>query len=90
MPELRFQRSRDQFLTYRGINAVAESFNSLYKSELIHRKGPWRNVEHVEWATLNYVDWFNNRRIHESLDYVPPVEFEAHYYGTDESESLAV
>jgi putative transposase len=71
-------------------NAMAESFNSLYKSELIHRKGPWRNVEQVEWATLNYVDWFNNRRIHESLDYVPPVEFEDHYYGTDESESLAV
>ena len=71
-------------------NALAESFNSLYKSELIHRKGPWRNVEHVEWATLNYVDWFNNRRIHESLDYVPPVEFEAHYYGSNESESLAV
>jgi len=71
-------------------NALAESFNSLYKSELIHRKGPWRNVEHVEWATLNYVDWFNNRRIHESLGYVPPVEFEDHYYGPNESESLAV
>jgi putative transposase len=71
-------------------NALAESFNSLYKSELIYRKGPWRNVEHVEWATLTYVDWFNNRRIHESLDYVAPVEFEDHYYGTNESESLAV
>ena len=71
-------------------NALAESFNSLYKSELIHRKGPWRNVEHVEWATLNYVDWFNNRRIHESLGYVPPVEFEDHYHGSNESESLAV
>ena len=59
------------------------------KTELIHRKGPWRNVEHVEWATLNYVDWFNNRRIHESLDYVPPVEFEAHYYDSSESENLA-
>jgi putative transposase len=71
-------------------NALAESFNGLYKSELIHRKGPWRNVEHVEWATLNYVDWFNNRRIHESLDYVPPVEFETHYYRSNESEILAV
>jgi putative transposase len=71
-------------------NALAESFNGLYKNELIHRKGPWRNVEHVEWATLNYVDWFNNRRIHESLDYVSPVEFEAHYYDTNESESLPV
>lgn len=71
-------------------NAMAESFNSLYKSELIYRKGPWRHVEHVEWATLNYVDWFNNRRIHESLDYVPPVEFEAAYYDSSESESLPV
>jgi putative transposase len=71
-------------------NAMAESFNSLYKSELIYRKGPWRHVEHVEWATLNYVDWFNHRRIHESLDYVPPVEFESLYYDTNESESLPV
>ena len=71
-------------------NALAESFNGLYKTELIHRKGPWRNIEDVEWATLNYVDWFNNRRIHESLDYVPPVEFEAHYYDPNESERLAV
>jgi putative transposase len=71
-------------------NALAESFNGLYKTELIHRKGPWRNVEHVEWATLNYVEWFNNRRIHESLDYVPPVEFEAAYYDSSESENLAV
>jgi len=69
-------------------NALAESFNGLYKTELIHRKGPWRNVEHVEWATLNYVDWFNNRRIHESLDYVSPGEFERAYYDTSESESL--
>ena len=72
------------------LNALAESFNGLYKTELIHRKRPWRNVEHVERATLNYVDWFNNRRIHESLDYVPPVEFEAAYYDTSESESLLV
>ena len=71
-------------------NALAESFNGLYKTELIHRKGPWRNIEHVEWATLNYVDWFNNRRIHEALNYLPPVEFEAHYYDTSESENLAV
>ena len=71
-------------------NALAESFNGFYKTELIHRKGPWRNVEHVEWETLKYVDWFNHRRIHESLDYVPPVEFEAHYYDSSESQSLAV
>ena len=77
MPELLFQRLHDQFLTYRGINALAESVNGLYKTELIHRQGPWRNVEHVEWETLKYVDWFNNRRIHEALDWVSPAEFEA-------------
>jgi putative transposase len=70
-------------------NALAESFNGLYKNELIHRKGPWRNVEHVEWETLKYVDWFNNQRIHEALDYVPPAEFEALYYESSESEDLA-
>jgi putative transposase len=70
-------------------NAQAESFNGLYKNELIHRKGPWRGVEHVEWETLNYLDWFNNRRIHEALDYVPPVEFEANYHSISESENLA-
>lgn len=61
-------------------NALAESFNGLYKTELIHRRGPWRNVEHVEWATLTYVDWFNNRRIHNEIGKVPPAEFEQSYY----------
>jgi putative transposase len=46
---------------------MSESCKSLYKSALIHRKGPWRNVEHVDWATLNYVKWFKNRPLHESL-----------------------
>lgn len=63
---------------------MADSFNSLDKSELMHRKGPWRIIE---WALLNYVDWFNFRRTHESLDYAPPVESEAHRYDTSESES---
>jgi putative transposase len=71
-------------------NALAESFNGLYKTELIHRQDPWRNIENVEWTTLTYVDWFNNQRIHESLNYVPPVEPRAHYYHSNESESLAV
>jgi len=63
-------------LTYRGVNALAESFNGLYKTELIHRRGPWKNVDDVEWATLIYIDWFNNRRIHGSLDDLSPAEFE--------------
>ena len=53
-------------------NALAESFNGLYKAELIHRRGPWKGVEDVEWATLTYVDWFNNRRLHAEIGMVPP------------------
>ncbi len=61
-------------------NALAETVNGLYKTELIRRRGPWRNVEHVELATLAWVEWFNNRRLHSKLGHVPPVEFEQHYY----------
>jgi putative transposase len=61
-------------------NAMAESFNGLYKAELIHRRGPWKGVEDVEWATLTYVDWFNNRRLHTEIGMVPPAEFEQSYY----------
>jgi putative transposase len=61
-------------------NAAAESFNSLYKSELIYKKGPWTGLEDVEHATLDYVDWFNNTRIHRSIGDVPPTEFEESYY----------
>ncbi len=61
-------------------NALAESFNGLYKTELIHRRGPWKNVDHVEWATLTYVDWFNNRRIHNEIGKIPPAEFEENYH----------
>jgi len=62
------------------MTALAESFNGLYKNELIHRQGPWRNVEHVEWATLTYVDWSDNRRLHGEIGMDAPVEFEAAYY----------
>ena len=61
-------------------NALAETLNGLYKTEVIRRRGPWRNVDDVEYATLVWVDWFNNRRLLESLGYVPPAEFEAAYY----------
>jgi len=90
VPGLRLQRPLDRIFTYRGINALAESFNGQFKAQLIHRKGPWRNIEHVEWATLPYIDWFNRWRIHESLDHVTPTEFEDAYYALNESESLAV
>ena len=61
-------------------NALAETINGLYKTEVIHRNGPWRNIEEVEFATLAWVDWFNNRRLLEPIGNVPPAEFEALYY----------
>jgi putative transposase len=61
-------------------NAMAESFNGLYKTELIRRQGPWKNIDHVEWANLTYIDWFNNRRIHDEIGEIPPAEFEESYY----------
>ena len=61
-------------------NALAETINGLYKAELIRQQGPWRNLEAVEFATLTWVDWFNNRRIMETIGNVPPAELEAEYY----------
>jgi putative transposase len=57
-------------------NALAESFNGLYKTELIRHRGPWRGLDDVEYATLEYVDWFNHRRLHGQLGMRPPAEFE--------------
>jgi putative transposase len=61
-------------------NALAETVIGLFKTEVIHRRGPWRHLEAVEWATLTWVEWFNNRRLLEPLGYVPPAEYEARYY----------
>jgi putative transposase len=57
-------------------NALAESFSGLFKAELIHRRGPWKSAEDLEWATLTYIDWFNNQRGHSALGMLTPVEFE--------------
>ena len=61
-------------------NALAESVIGLFKTEVIQRKGPWRHLEAVEFATLEWVDWFNTRRLLEPIGYVPPAEYEARYY----------
>jgi putative transposase len=61
-------------------NALAETVIGLFKAEVIHRCGPWRSVEAVEFATLEWVDWFNNRRLLETIGTVPPAEVEAAYY----------
>jgi transposase InsO family protein len=61
-------------------NALAETINGLYKAEVIHRKGPWRSFEAVEFATLTWVDWFNHRRLLEPIGNIPPAEAEANFY----------
>jgi putative transposase len=61
-------------------NALAESLIGLFKTEVIRRLGPWRHLEAVEFATLDWVDWFNHRRLLEPIGYVPPAEYEARYY----------
>jgi putative transposase len=60
-------------------NALAETINGLYKAEVIHRRGPWRNLQAVEMATLEWVDWFNHRRLLEPIGNMPPAELEAAY-----------
>ena len=71
-------------------NALAESFNGLYKTEVIRRHGPWRGLDDVEYATLEYVDWFNQRRLHGEIGMIPPAEFEAIYYDQGAPTLVAV
>jgi len=70
-------------------NALAETINGLYKAEVIHRRGPWRSFEAVEFATLEWVDWFNNRRLLEPIGNVPPAEAEERYYARLDEPAMA-
>jgi putative transposase len=70
-------------------NALAETINGLYKAEVIHRRGPWRNFEAVEFATLEWVDWFNHRRLLEPIGNIPPAEAEACYYALNDQAAMA-
>jgi len=70
-------------------NALAETINGLFKAEVIHRRGPWRSFEAVEYATLEWVDWFNNRRLLEPIGNIPPAEAEANFYAALETEAMA-
>jgi putative transposase len=70
-------------------NALAETINGLYKAEVIHRRGPWRNFEAVEFATLEWVDWFNNRRLLEPIGNIPPAEAEERYYAMLDVPAIA-
>ena len=70
-------------------NALAETINGLYKAEVIYRRGPWRSFEAVEFATLEWVDWFNNRRLLEPIGNIPPAEAEERYYAILEKPAMA-
>ena len=70
-------------------NALAETIYGLFKAEVIHRRGPWRGFEAVEYATLEWVDWFNNRRLLEPIGNIPPAEAEAKFYAALERSDMA-
>ena len=61
-------------------NALAEAFNSLFKAELVRNKGPWKNIDDLEIAVAEYIDWFNHRRLHGEIGLVPPAEHEDTHY----------
>ena len=71
-------------------NALAETINGLYKAELIHRRAPWKTREAVEFATLEWVAWFNNHRLLEPIGYIPPAEAEANYYRQLANQAVAL
>ena len=70
-------------------NALAESVIGLYKTELIHKRGPWKDRDQVEYATLEYVDWFNHRRLLEPIGHIPPAEREDNYHRQQKRVQLA-
>ena len=70
-------------------NALAETINGLYKTEVIHRRGPWRSFEAVEYATLEWVDWFNHRRLLEPISNIPPAEAEELFYAAADQIHMA-
>ncbi len=70
-------------------NALAETINGLFKADVIHRRGPWRSFDAVEYATLEWVDWFNNHRLLEPIGNIPPAEAEANFYAAMERSEMA-
>jgi len=71
-------------------NALAETINGLYKAEVIHRRGPWKSLEAVELATLEWVAWFNHHRLLAPIGYIPPAEAEANYYRSLSEQAMLV
>ena len=70
-------------------NALAETIIGLYKAEVIHRRGPWRSFDAVEFSTLEWVDWFNHRRLLEPIGNIPPAEAEERYYAIWNEPAMA-
>jgi putative transposase len=70
-------------------NALAETIIGLYKTELIRRRGPWKDLDEVEYATLEWVDWFNHRRLLAPIGYVPPAELEVDYHRREDPSRTA-
>ncbi|CAG4923690.1 unnamed protein product [Acidithrix sp. C25] len=70
-------------------NALAETTNGIYKAELVNPHGPFFDVDELEWATLGYIDWFNNRRLHGSIGMIPPVEFEDNHHSSSCDNKVA-
>jgi putative transposase len=70
-------------------NALAETMIGLFKTEVIYARGPWRSLDAVEYATLQWVDWFNHRRLLEPIGHVPPAEFEEAYYRQNPGHAMA-
>ena len=70
-------------------NALAETIIGLFKTEVIRRRGPWRTLDAVEYATLEWVDWFNHRRLLEPIGNIPPAEMEEAYYRQLEESAMA-
>ncbi len=71
-------------------NALAETINGLYKAEVIHHLGPWKGLEDVEYATLEWVAWYNSERLMEPLGYIPPAEYEEQYHRTQVDQAALV
>lgn len=71
-------------------NALAETVIGLYKTEVIRNRGPWKNLDEVEYATLEWVDWFNHRRLLEPIGNIPPAEFEVYYWRKEGQEAAEV
>lgn len=75
-------------LTCQYDNALAETIIGLYKAEVIHHRGPWRNLDAVEYATLEWVDWYNHRRLLTSIGDIPPAEKELAYHRQERESAI--